>query len=153
MNIYSSVLQSFAHFTFENCFPCCLGRALTFSIVILGIFSPMCWSLSFGSNIEECGKCIFIVVKSDILYLIDVLFTTMWASLVAQLMKNLPAMWETWVWSLGWEDPLENGMATHSSIWPGEYHGLCSPWGCKESDMTEWLSLYQHVECFSAPGL
>ena len=39
-----------------------------------------------------------------------------WASLVAQLGKNLPAMWETWVQSLGWEDPLEKGMATHSSI-------------------------------------
>ena len=39
-----------------------------------------------------------------------------WASLVAQLVKNLPAMWETWVRSLGWEDPLEKGKATHSSI-------------------------------------
>ena len=39
-----------------------------------------------------------------------------WASLVAQLLKNLPAMWETWVQSLGWEDLLEKGMATHSSI-------------------------------------
>ena len=39
------------------------------------------------------------------------------ASLVAQLVKNLPAMWETWVRSLGcWEDPLEKGKATHSSI-------------------------------------
>ena len=38
------------------------------------------------------------------------------ASLVAQSVKNLPAMWETWVQSLGWEDPLEEGMATHSSI-------------------------------------
>ena len=38
------------------------------------------------------------------------------ASLVAQLVKNLPAMWETWVQSLGWEDPLEKGKATHSSI-------------------------------------
>ena len=38
------------------------------------------------------------------------------ASLVAQMVKNLPAMWETWVRSLGWEDPLEEGMATHSSI-------------------------------------
>ena len=38
------------------------------------------------------------------------------ASLVAQLVKNPPAMWETWVRSLGWEDPLENGTATHSSI-------------------------------------
>ena len=39
-----------------------------------------------------------------------------WASLVAQLVKNPPAMWETWVRSLGWEDPLEKGRATHSSI-------------------------------------
>ena len=38
------------------------------------------------------------------------------ASLVPQMVKNLPAMWETWVPSLGWEDPLEEGMATHSSI-------------------------------------
>ena len=39
-----------------------------------------------------------------------------WASLVAQLVKNPPAMRETWVQSLGWEDPLEKGMATYSSI-------------------------------------
>ena len=39
-----------------------------------------------------------------------------WASLVVQLVKNPPAMWETWVLSLGWEDPLEKGKATHSSI-------------------------------------
>ena len=39
-----------------------------------------------------------------------------WASLVAQLVKNLPAMWETWVQSPGWEDPLDKGKATHSSI-------------------------------------
>ena len=39
-----------------------------------------------------------------------------WASLVAQLVKKLPAMRETWVQSLGWEDPLENGKATHSSL-------------------------------------
>ena len=39
-----------------------------------------------------------------------------WASLVVQLVKNPPAMWETWVWSLGWEDPLEKGKATHCSI-------------------------------------
>ena len=39
-----------------------------------------------------------------------------WASVVAQLVKNLPAMWETWVRSLGWDDPLEKGKATHSSI-------------------------------------
>ena len=39
-----------------------------------------------------------------------------WASLLAQLVKNLPAMWETWVPSLGWGDPLEKGKATHSRI-------------------------------------
>ena len=39
-----------------------------------------------------------------------------WASLVAQMVKNLTAMQESWVWSLGWENPLEEGMATHSSI-------------------------------------
>ena len=38
------------------------------------------------------------------------------ASLVAQLVKNPPVMWETWVICLGWEDPLEKGQATHSSI-------------------------------------
>ena len=38
------------------------------------------------------------------------------ASFIAQLIKNLPAMWETWVHSLGWEDSLEKGKATHSSI-------------------------------------
>ena len=38
------------------------------------------------------------------------------ASLIAQLVKNLPVMWETWVWSQGWEDPLEKGKAIHSSI-------------------------------------
>ena len=39
-----------------------------------------------------------------------------WASLMAQVVKNPPVTWETWVRSLGWEDPLEKGMATHSSI-------------------------------------
>ena len=39
-----------------------------------------------------------------------------WASLVAQLVTNPPAMQETWVWSLGWEDPLETGKAAHSSV-------------------------------------
>ena len=42
--------------------------------------------------------------------------TCTWASLVAKTVKNLPAMWETWVQSLGWEDSLEKEMATHSSI-------------------------------------
>ena len=45
--------------------------------------------------------------------------------MVAQMIKNLPAMPETWVQSLGWEDPLEKGKATPTPVfWPGEFHGL-----------------------------
>ena len=64
------------------------------------------------------------------------------ASLVAQRLKHLPAMWKTWVWSLGWEDPLEKEMATHSSIlawrilWMEEPGGLQSMGSQKESDMS-----------------
>ena len=49
-------------------------------------------------------------------------------------------MRETWVRSLGWEDPLEKGKATHSSILVWRIHGLYGPWGLKESDTTEQLS-------------
>ena len=68
-----------------------------------------------------------------------------WASLVAQKVKNLPAMWETLVRSLVWEDPLEKGMATHASIlaWniprtkePGGLQSI----GSQESDTTEATS-------------
>jgi len=63
----------------------------------------------------------------------------MCSSLVAQMVKNLPARWETWVCSLGWEDPLEEGMATHSSIlawripmdrgaWWATVHGVTMSW-------------------------
>ena len=65
-----------------------------------------------------------------------------WASLVAQLVKNLPTMQETWVQSLGWEDPLEKGKLPTPVFWPGEFHGLPSPWGHKELDTTEQLSLH-----------
>ena len=65
------------------------------------------------------------------------------ASLVAQTVKHLPAMRETQVLSLDWEDPLEKKMATHSSIlawklpWTEEPGRLQSKWGHKESDTTE----------------
>ena len=62
------------------------------------------------------------------------------------MVKNMPAMQETWVRSLDWEDPLEKGTETHSSILLGESHGQRSlagyrPWGCKESDTTAQLTL------------
>ena len=75
-----------------------------------------------------------------------------WASLVAQMVRNLPAMRETRVQSLGWEDLLEEGMATHSSVlawripWTEESGGY-SPWGRKESDTTEQLHFPARVRC------
>ena len=61
-----------------------------------------------------------------------------WTSLVAQMVKNPPVMWETWVQSLGWEDPLEEGKATPPVFLPGESQGQgslagYSKWGRKES--------------------
>ena len=68
------------------------------------------------------------------------------ASLVAQMVKNLPAMQETWVRSLGWKDTLEKGMATHSCIlaWripETEEPGGLQSMGLQRSDTTEQLTL------------
>ena len=71
-------------------------------------------------------------------------------SLAVQRLKCLAAVWETWVLSLGREDPLEKEMATHSSVldwripWMEELGGLHSM-GCKEFDMTE--RLHFHLPC------
>ena len=65
--------------------------------------------------------------------------------MVAQTVKNLPAVQETRVQSLGREDPLEKGTELTSAFLPGEFHGRrslvsYSPWGCKESDTAEQLT-------------
>ena len=71
---------------------------------------------------------------------------------MAQTVKRLPAVWETQVQSLGWEDPLEKEMATHPSTlawkipWTEEPGRLHSPWGHKESDTTEQLH-FHYVMC------
>ena len=62
-----------------------------------------------------------------------------WTSLVAQLVKNPPTMRETWVWSLGWENALEKGKATHSGILAWRIPWTSVHRGRKESDMTERL--------------
>ena len=71
------------------------------------------------------------------------------ASLVAQMVKHLSAMQETWVQSLGWEDPLEKEMVAHPVFLPGKSHGPWSlvgyrPWDRKESDTTERLHFHFH---------
>ena len=78
------------------------------------------------------GICLFL---SDLLHLVwqflgpstllqmAIFHSILWgASLVAQMVENLPAVWETRVWSLCWEEPLEKEMATHSIFMPGESH-------------------------------
>ena len=62
---------------------------------------------------------------------------TNWASLVVQVVKNPPAMLETWVQSLGWKIPWRREQLPTPVFWPGEFHGLYSPCGRKESDMTK----------------
>ena len=72
---------------------------------------------------------------------------------MAQMIKNPPAMQETWVQSLGWEDPLEKEIATHSSVlaWRSpwtEGSGSCSPWGHKELNITEQHFHFDFCICY-----
>ena len=77
----------------------------------------------------------------------------MTALLVAQMVKSLPAMWETWDRSLDWEDTLEKEMATHSSFlawkipWTEDPGGLQSMGSQKELDMTNRLSIHSYSNC------
>ena len=68
-------------------------------------------------------------------------------SLVAQLVKNLPAMQETWVQSLGWEDPLEERKATHSSILAWKIPWTEESW-VAESDTPERLHIHFHFKVY-----
>ena len=92
-------------------------------------------------------------------------FKYSWASLVAQTVKNLPAMWEICIWSLGWEDPLQEGLATHSSVlawripWTEEPGGLQSMglqrvghnWATKH--MPPFRQYYLKTSCFYSKGI
>ena len=83
---------------------------------------------------------IFVHVKNSFKY-------QMWASLVVQLVKNLPAMWETWVQSLDWEDALEEGMATHSSFLAWRIPRTEEPGGLQsmESQRVEHVWVTKHT--------
>ena len=101
---------------------------------------PMCQFFA------SCGQSFGALTTASVLPMnIQDWFPLRWASMVAQLVKNLPAMQETPVQFLGWEDPLEKGIVTHSSIlawripWTEE-HGRLQSMG-SQSDTTEWLSL------------
>ena len=68
-------------------------------------------------------------------------FRWRWWQILEQTLQGPPAMREIWVLSLGWEDPWKRKQLPTPVFWPREFHELYSPWGCKESDTTEWLSL------------
>ena len=88
----------------------------------------MCWGLGASTNAWPSSLCLR-------------------ASLVAQLVKNLPAMWETSVQSLSGKIPWRRERLLTPIFSPGEFHGLCSSWGHKESDMSNF-----HLLALGAPG-
>ena len=98
-------------------------------------------SLGVGRNSCICDLISLINLENSQPLSLLVLFLPHF-SLVAQMVKNLPAIQEAWVRFLGWEDILEKEMAIHSGILPGESHGQrslagYSVWGHKESDTNE----------------
>ena len=79
------------------------------------------------------------------------------ASLGAQMVKNLPAVQETWIWSLGWKIPWRREWHPTPGFLPGEFHGQRSlvgdsPWVHKESDVTSFISLSSNRSRSRAPG-
>ena len=109
--------------------------------------------MSFSSKISNLSQSSnFSSIIASIIFLKLIALVHTWVSLLSQILKNLLAMQETWVWSLGQEDSLEKGIATHSNIlaweipWTEKHGRLYSLWGCKESDTTDWLSTHTHLE-------
>ena len=110
------------------CFNC-------FIFSYLSTFGLMICLLYFSINLCNTQLCRFyffeflfweVLLKKGQWSLFEFNFSSEGVSLVAQLVKNLPAMWETWIRPLGWDDPLEKGKATHSSFLAWEFHGLFS---------------------------
>ena len=106
-------------------------------VVILTGFTYIFWTALLSYNLHTLQASIF-----------HLLFITSWSLdlRVTQMVKSLPAMWEIQLQSLGQEDPWRRERLPTPVFLPGEFHGQrslagCSPWGCKESDTTERLTL------------
>ena len=118
---------------------CCLGYNISIGQVSFLHFPDRC-SAKRTPQLPSTGWSSFQHLPPAEQLLSDRLNSTRTA-LVAQLVKNPPARWKTWAWSLRWEDPLEKGTTTHSSILAWRMSWLHNPWGSKESDVMERLSL------------
>ena len=123
--LFSMILSHLSTFALVTCIfvSCKTLLSITMSLIVSRMFSPrnsILSHLTFKNLINfylilNLDIEIIIQIEINIIILhMDVQFS--WASLVAQTVKNPPGKRETWVWSLGWEDSLEEGMATHSSI-------------------------------------
>ena len=94
-------------------FPWSLYQAyLTWQHTKLKNVFKILWGIKGPWNIQNQ----ITILSRYMLLVFNILLLLFWASLVAQLVKNLPAIWETWVWYLVCEDPLEKGLAIHSCI-------------------------------------
>ena len=118
------------------------------SVISIHISSPSCTSLPYPSPCTSPFSCRLPFTKDlSALTLISKYVCFFGASLVAQIVKSLPAMRETWVRSLGQENLLEKGMAIPSVFFPGEPHRQrslvgCSPWGCSRTRPRDWITSF-----------
>ena len=101
--------------------------------------SPNHWTVREFQHLRKCLKSGLAMQQARMCALISKHLP------VAQPVKNPPPTWKTWLQSQGWEDPLEKGNATHSSILAWRIPWTIQSWGHKESDTTERLSLSKHV--------
>ena len=116
---YSHLFKNFPQFVLIHTVKGFQGVFLEFSCFFydaMNVGNLISGSIAFSKSSLYIWKCSVHTLLKPSLKDFEHYLASIWTSLVVQLVKNLPVMWETWVWSLGWEDPLEKGMATYSSV-------------------------------------
>ena len=113
--------------------------------------------LDYKGALSQCSQVIKLSLKWEpchciylykyVIYIECPIYIWHWTSLVVKMVKNLPAMQETWVQSLVWEDLLERGMATHSNILARRI-----PWTEKSGDYSPWGPIMQETQVWSLSG-
>ena len=114
-----------------------LGRSLELSTAT---HSSICaWRIPWTAEPGGLQSMVSQRVRHNWSETLSIIWSSLGLPLVAQLVKNLPAMQETWVQSLGWKIPWRREKPPTPVFWPGELHGLSCPRGRKESNTTERL--------------